>query len=158
MQGLTGTYGSRRLAILSVLFGISLRYDHRYCFPSQETILRLLERYHQVVICRRTLCYDLVKMTAEGLIDRLRRLTRKGILAGRFTSTLYFLKAKAFKVLNGLKKWCEKVSLGFRVQTFAHNKSQRENEILKQLSGNVEILLKSPQKGRASPDLILPTP
>lgn len=147
MQSVKGTYGSRRLAILSVLFGISLRYEHRYCFPSQKTILRLLEKFHQVVVCRRTLCYDLDRMEKEGLIDRLRRLTRKGIQAGRFTSTLYFLKAKAFKVLNALKKWCDKVTMGFRVQKFAHNKSQRENEILKGSCGNVENLWKTDEKG-----------
>lgn len=151
MQGMTGTFGSRRIALAAVFLGIAAKYNHRYCWPSHKAILRLLEKYHQIKVCERTLCYDLKKLEREGFFDRLRRLTRKGINAGRFTSTLYKLKNKVFKLASGLGKWSNRVLSSFRMQKFAHNKSQRENEIFKEASGGVEILLKSPIEGKPSP-------
>jgi DNA-binding HxlR family transcriptional regulator len=151
MQNYRGTVESRRSAILSTLFGIAMKYIRPFCYPAQVTILALLSKYHGINISRRTLNRDLARLVKDGFIDRMRRLTRKGIMAGRFASTLYTLKRKAFKYVYGLKKWGDRVFSVFRVPRMAHNKSQRENEILKQLTPNVEMLWKSPIKGKSSP-------
>jgi hypothetical protein len=64
---------------------------------------------------------------------------------------MYELKKKLFIRLNSIKKWVDRVSSPLRVPLRAKYKSQRKNEISSAYSGNVEILLKSPIEGRASP-------
>lgn len=145
------TVESRRNCILSCLFGVGMKYGKLYSYPAQLTILDLMKRFHGIVISLRTLNRDLGRLVKDGFIDRMRRLTRKGINAGRFTSTLYTLRKKAFKYVCAMKKWADRVLSAYRLPRMANNKSQRENEILKQLTPNVEILWKSPGEGRASP-------
>jgi phosphoglycolate phosphatase-like HAD superfamily hydrolase len=141
---------SRSSAILGTLVGVSKTYGKKYCYPSQKTILRLLAKYHGFEFSRRTLNRDLKELEVNGFIKRLRRLTEKGIHAGRFSSTLYKFTHKAFKYLFGLGKWVEGVFSSFRVPKVAHNKSQRENEIFSGFPASVENLWKSPREGSAS--------
>jgi hypothetical protein len=90
-------------------------------------------------------------MQGEGFFKRVRRLTRKGINVGRFMSTLYLLKRELFKLTARLAKWGQKVSSAFRVPRLAHNKSPRENEILKMVTPDVERLWNSPSEGGPHP-------
>jgi len=145
-----GTVESRRSALLSCFFGVSMKYGKPYSYPAQLTLLSLLKKFHGISISLRTLNRDLALLVKDGFIDRLRRLTRKGITAGRFTSTLYFLKRKAFKYVAGMRKWSERVLSAFRLPKLANNKSLRENEIFTEASGNVETLWKTPFKEVAS--------
>lgn len=118
-----GTVESRRSAYLSTFFGISMKYNRPFCYPAQLTILRLLVEHHGIKVSLRTLNRDLARLVKDGFIDRMRRLTRKGIMAGRFASTLYTLKKKAFKYVYGLGKWAQRVFSVYRVPRMAHNKS-----------------------------------
>ena len=133
------------------LISICAKYMKAYCYPSQETILRLLKERHGITICRRTLNHVLRWLEDHNHFKRTRR-HRKG-MNGRilFATTMYTLKKKIFKRLNSLKRWVDRVSLPLRVQTRAQYKSVKQNEIFKQLAPDVEILWKSPYKGRASP-------
>ena len=153
MSSTMGTIESRRSALLSCFFGISKKYGKPYSYPAQLTLMSLLERFHGIKISLRTLNRDLARLVKDGFITRMRRLTRKGILAGRFASTLYFLKRKAFKYVAGMKKWADSILSSFRLPRMANNKSPRENKIFTEASGDVEKMWNPNEKGRGSPIL-----
>jgi hypothetical protein len=141
---------SRSEAILSCLFGVSLKYGKKYCYPSQSKIQQLLFDYHGIDISNRTLNRDLLSLANGNYFERVRR-TRK--VAGRkkqFTSTLYKFRAKAYIWLNSLQKWIQKVFSSFRLPKMADYKSIGGNEISSGAYGNVEILLKSALEGKPS--------
>jgi len=144
-------YGTRSRVWEEVIVGVCMHYDKAYGYPAQKTILFLGEKWHGLVASLRTLNRDLKRMEKEGRFRRVRRLTRKGILRGRFTSTMYILGRKLFKRAYQLKKWADKVLSAYRLPKLANNKSQRENEIFKEASGDVGMLLNPVIKGGASP-------
>lgn len=74
------------LAILDLLKGMSKKYDKKYCYPAQETILELLKKFHGIVMSIRTLNRRLAKLQKMGLIRRIRRLTRSA-----WTSSAYYV-------------------------------------------------------------------
>src|SRR4030042_2193674 len=120
---------SRSEAGMMCLLGVAKKHGKLYCYPSQKTIVRLLDEYHGFEISRRALNRDLIELEREGFIRRTRRLTAKGIRAGCFSSTLYRFGRRAFKYLGGLVKWAEGVLSFSRVPKVAHNRSEGRNEI-----------------------------
>jgi hypothetical protein len=78
------------MALLDTLRGLIASHrgttGRKYCFPSQETLMELLEKYHFVTICRKTLNNWLGKLQRLGLIFRKRRLTWD-----KFRSTCYYV-------------------------------------------------------------------
>ena len=133
------------------LISICAKYGKAYCYPSQETVRRLLEEYHGIVICRRTLNRVLRWLEDHGRFKRTRR--HRAGQGGKivFATTMYELKKKLFIRLNSMKKWIDRVSSPLRVPLRAEYRLTKKNEILVCAAGNVEILLKSTIKGRASP-------
>ncbi len=82
-QGLTEGY----FALLDILQGIQKKYGKRnYCFPSQNTLMRLLKDCHRMIVSKRTLNRWLRRMEDLGLIWRKRRLTRTA-----FRTTAYYI-------------------------------------------------------------------
>ena len=148
----TTDYGIRREAIDYVISGLSFHFKKLYSWPSQKTILKFVEKWCGLKFSLRTLNRDLHKMEKEGWFGRIRRITRKGINAGRFTSTLYTLKRKVFRSAIRMKKWSSRVLSFSRLPNLANNKSQRENEILKVVTPDVDNLWKSALEGSARPD------
>lgn len=144
-------YGTRAPIWEECLEGICLKFKKLYSYPAQKTLLLLADKYHGLKCSLRTLNRDLRRMEDEGRMRRKRRLTRKGINRGRFTSTMYFLRRLAFKSAARLAKWGERVLSLSRLPNLANNKSQRENEIFKEVAPNVENLWKSPIQGRPTP-------
>jgi hypothetical protein len=142
---------SRGEAILSCLFGVSLKYGKKYCYPSQGTIQRLLFDYHGVDISNRTLNRDLLVLVNENYLGRVRRTKRVSGGKKQFTSTLYKFKVKAYIWLNSVGKWARKVFSFFRLPKMADYKSISGNEI----SFNASALRGNPVEnvieGRASP-------
>jgi hypothetical protein len=142
---------SRGEAILSCLFGVSLKYGKKYCYPSQGKLQQLLLVYHDTDISNRTLNRDLLELVNERYIERVRRTKRVEGRKKQFTSTLYKFKVKAYIWLNSLAKWAKKVFSSFRLPKMADYKSISGNEIsfsASALCGNpVEKVL----EGRASP-------
>ncbi len=141
-------------AVMMTLFGVAKTHGKAYCYPSQKTILALMEKYHGFEISRRTLNRDLFELEKDGFVRRTRRLTERGIRAGRFSSTLYRFTKKSFKFLYGLSKWVQGVFSVYRVPILAHNKSQTENEISNQIASNVEKVWKAVLKGGSSPSIV----
>lgn len=140
-------YGTRCLIWFDLISGLSIHFNKLYSFPSQLWLLRRAKEWKGVTCSLRTLNRDLKRMVQEGWFKRKRRLTRAGIYAGRFMSTLYILGRKAFKSAIKMGKWFERVVSLSRLPNLANNKSQRENEILTRSCGNVENLWKTDEKG-----------
>jgi len=120
---------SRHEAILSCLFGVSLKYGKKYCYPSQGKIQQLLFEYHGIDISNRTLNRDLSDLVNECYLKRIRRTKKDPHGKKKFTSTLYKFKAKAYIWLNSLSKWAKKVFSFFRLPKMADYKSIEGNEI-----------------------------
>ena len=120
---------SRSQAILGCLFGVSLKYGKKYCYPSQSKIQQLLFDYHDFDISNRTLNRDLRDLVDRSYVKRVRR-TRYVKGCGKvFTSTLYTLRPKAYMWLNSLVKWGKKVFSTFRLPKMADYESMKGNEI-----------------------------
>jgi hypothetical protein len=142
---------SRGEAILSTLFGVSLKYGKKYCYPSQGKIEQLLFDYHDIDISNRTLNRDLLVLVKERYLERVRRTKKVGRGKKEFTSTLYKFKAKAYIWVNSLRKWTEKVFSSFRLPKMADYKSIRGNEISLNAPGQCGNPVENLLKGRASP-------
>ena len=138
-------------AVAETLSSVCSKYGKAYCYPSQETILKLVDEYHGIEISRRTLNRVLFWLEDHGYFKRTRR--HRAGPNGRilFATTMYELKKKLFIRLNSIKKWADRVSSPLRVPLRSQYKSQRKNEISSECSANVDILWKSPIEGKPSP-------
>jgi DNA-binding HxlR family transcriptional regulator len=141
---------SRAEAILSTLFGVSLRYGKKYCYPSQGKIEQLLFDYHGIDISNRTLNRDLLDLVNLGYLKRVRRTRRGPGVENRFTSTLYKFRAKAYIWLNSLAKWSKKILSSCRLPKMADNKSMKGNEIFERSLPSCGIPVESSIEGGAS--------
>lgn len=126
-------------AVAETLSSVCSKYGKAYCYPSQETILRLTDEYHGVNISRRTLNRVLCWLEGHGYFKRTRR--HRAGPNGRmlFGTTMYELKKKLFIRLNSIKKWADRVSVPLRVPLRAQYKSRRKNEISLSVSGSCGI-------------------
>ena len=130
-------------AVAETVGSVAAKFGKGYCYPSQETIRRLLYERHGIDICLRTLNYILRWLERHGYFKRTRR--HRAGPNGRilFATTMYTLKKKLFIRLNSIRKWIDRVSSPLRVQVRAEYRSIRQNEILPCAAGNVEILWNS---------------
>ena len=89
------------LRILGVLAGLCGYHRKAYCYPSQETIVRLTQTHSGRAISRRSLNRHLGALELAGWIRRMRRHKRgrSGML--ELHSTLYQLTRQALRWLNG---------------------------------------------------------
>ena len=142
---------SRCEAILSTLFGVSLKYGKKYCYPSQSKIQQLLYDYHGIDISNRTLNRDLLVLVNDRYLKRVRRTKKVGRGKKEFTSTLYKFKAKAYIWLNSLQKWSQRVFSSFRLPKMADNKSISGNEISLNASAFCGNPVEIPIEGMPSP-------
>lgn len=138
-------------AVAETLSSICAKYGKAYCYPSQLTIMRLVDEHHDIKVSRRTLNRILRWLEDHGYFKRTRR--HRAGPDGRilFATTMYELKKKLFIRLNSIKKWVDRVSSPLRVPLRSQYRLTKKNEILVCAAGNVEILLKSTIEGRASP-------
>ena len=84
---------------LKVLLRLNKFYGKKYCFPSQNTILKHLKEMCSHGICRRQLNYDLKNMVFHGLIRRIRRHRRTKTRGMEFRSTLYEISRLGYNLL-----------------------------------------------------------
>lgn len=110
------------LAIVNELACLASHYNKTWCYPSQQTLLDRLRKYHGQEISRRTLNRHLALLVAGGWLRRIIRHQRDKITGDwTFRSTLYVLSGRAWRYFASLAKTVAK-SLGFfRVPLVAHN-------------------------------------
>lgn len=106
-------------AILSTLLGVIHKHRKNYCMPSQNTILRLLQTYHNIKMSRRTLCYHLKELELQGYLRRFRR-HRRGLLGKmEFRSTIYYVLSKVRKAAKRLLNMAKSLAGASHVQKIA---------------------------------------
>jgi len=109
-------FTARLSSIDSLLYLFSYLIGHsgrRYCYPSQEKICELLERFYGIRRSRRTLNRWLSHLEKLGYIRRIRRVRRNKKGGIEFTTTAYYLCKKSLKILKALKKNLAKFSQKF---------------------------------------------
>jgi len=87
--------------VLIVLFKVQKKYGKDYCWPSQFTILKLMEEYQGVKKSRSTLNRRLRVGEDNRLIIRRRRIKRDEYQGMLFKSTLYKITIKGLRLLSG---------------------------------------------------------
>ncbi len=110
-------------AVLYTLLAVAKSHGKPYCWPSQKHICILVNKFYKISISRRTLNRILRKLEDNGLIIRIRRFTKEGIAAGRFASTLYKFKGKAFNYLISLGNRIKGLFSFFRVPKWAQHRT-----------------------------------
>lgn len=111
-------------AILATFGELSRRAGKGYCYPSQRTILKLVERFYDVSKSRRTLNRRLSFLESSGYFVRIRRMKRgpDGSLVMR--STLYKLKGKFFRYMGLVYRLAAGFFEVFRVPFMALNQGK----------------------------------
>lgn len=121
-------YSLAMQSTINVIGYLSNASGKNYCYPSQEKILKLLERFYGVFIKRRQLNYILAYLEKERYIQRKRRLKKSKDGKIIFNTTLYWLKEKAWvqlsKVFNVIKR------TGLKIKSLYDRKKEKEKESL----------------------------
>ena len=132
-------YSMAMQSTINVIGYLSKASGKNYCYPSQEKILKLLERFYNVCIKRRQLNYILAYLEREDFIKRKRRIKEGKDGKIVFNTTLYWLKEKAWsklsKVFNVIKR------TGLKIKSLQQRKKEKEKELLKE-----ELLYQSEEK------------
>ena len=119
-------------AIVSTLESMIMFWKKRYCYPSQKTILKILEKNWNMSVCRRTLNYHLRFLERSGYIKRYKahfRDEKTGLMV--FRTTRYYVLKSAEMLTNVAKKVAETAKRFFRVQLFAQYLSYKDKDLLK---------------------------
>lgn len=138
-------------AILKTFAGFQRTFGKDYCRPPQKVILRRLKEFHRIDISLRTLNRRLKELKEWGYLFRIVRHIRGKGVKMVCRATAYYLMEKTRKYFLGLKRAAERLVVCFRVAKFGTRLVFKEEHGLNVSSPNVEILLKSAIKGRASP-------
>ena len=121
-------------AVVETISSVCSKHGKAYCYPSQVTILRLLNEYHGIQISRRTLNRVLRWLEDHRYFKRTRRHREGSDGKILFATTMYELKKKLFIRLNSIKKWADRISSPLRVPLRAQYRSLKKNEILKEVA------------------------
>jgi len=89
-------------AIILTLNFYQGKYNNKYSFPSQNTLLANLKRFHKIEVSKRTLNYHLRKLEDNYFIYRVRRISKNPSGCMTFNSTLYSLAKKSYLFLSRL--------------------------------------------------------
>lgn len=122
-------------AILATLAYLAARHSKKYCYPSQETLLKLLKRHHGIEICRRTLNYYLKDLEDNKLIERYVRRYRRADGSLVFRTTGYYVLWTLKIVMKKATDTARYLFSLFRVQGRAHNNSTTHQNIEKKTIG-----------------------
>lgn len=114
--------------IVDTLRGIQNKYGKNYCFPSQETILKLLRRNQQTIISRRTLNRHLRALDDMGVIQRIRRYKESANnKAKTFLTTAYYICEASEGLIFQAAKALRRISGHSRVTEMAHYLLKKKN-------------------------------
>lgn len=93
-----------KYAILITIFMVMRRYKSFWCYSTQMHMLKLLEKYHKIVISRRQLNYHLRDLRDQGFIKTWKRHKRneKGRICLVSSASCLSLKACVYLVRKGV--------------------------------------------------------
>jgi len=93
--------------VLITLNAICVKYEKWYAYPSQETLLKLLDKFQHLLRKRRMLNYYLRALEELKLIVRKRRIGYHKVYGLVFKSTMYRITLKGYYYLarEGVDCW-----------------------------------------------------
>ena len=144
--------------LVNTLFKISEKHNKHYCFPSQNTLQKLLQRHYGIAKSIRTLNRWLNDIEDKKIIKRVRRIKKSQDHGIEFRSTMYFLTIKGLKILNhfGFDVWSRlskiydksirlaKLAKAARAKTFTRIATFAEIKKIRKENFNVLAYKKSP--------------
>ncbi len=133
------------------LLGIAKCHNKTYCWTAQSSFQILLERYEHWNMSERTLRRRLKNLEDQGYIKIVHRNWSEENGSKKFKCNLYFFTRKLFEWFEKLERVVRKVFSFFRRPSLADYSLKPYKRDLEVASGIVEILWKSPIKGKPSP-------
>ena len=109
------------MAIVQELSGLATHHGKTWAYPSQQTILERLRKYHHQTISRRTLNRHLGALEAAGWIKRVIRHREDKVTGWVFRSTLYVLLGPVWSMVKRMAKAVAHAARWSRVPKVAHN-------------------------------------
>lgn len=143
--------GEQRDALKKTILAIALKHNKPYIYASLETIRLFMAKYHNTNVSPRTMGRRIAELREEGYVIREFRSRPDGNGGKRFNTYLTFLKRKLFEWAEKMERFARKVFSFFRRPSLAYYSSKPIRRDLESACRTVEILWKSPIKGRASP-------
>ncbi len=109
------------VALAQELASLATHYNRTWCYPSRETLLMRLRRFHGQNISLRTLTRHLSALEAAGWIRRQCRHHQDPLLGWQFRSTLYIILGPTIRAIRRLAKTAAKFCGFSRGPSLAHN-------------------------------------
>lgn len=138
-------------SVLDVLIGIISRYGNKYCRVSQRRILELLKDMHGITISRSTLNLWLKWLEKNRYIQRYKGHYKSASGKFVFRATSYYVLERALKWSFSFLNRIRKLLPLSRVRFFGQYQLINYNKMCYDIASSVEILWKSPIKGKPSP-------
>ncbi len=112
--------------ILDTLRGLMERYEKRYVYPSQLTLLKLLRENHRRDISLRSLNRRLSEMESLGLISRIQRTIKAANGKRLYITSAYYLGAAVSAFLEKVIAPARRALSVFRLPKLANNTLRQE--------------------------------
>lgn len=90
------------IPLINTIAAVGQCRGKRYSYPTEETILKNMERFHGTVKSKRTLSRDKKQLKEAGLCEFFQRATRNPDGTKKFSSCLYTLTRKAYRFLGSV--------------------------------------------------------
>jgi hypothetical protein len=137
--------------VAKTLLAIGKKHNKGYVFVSQATLQVLLKKYQDWNRSERTLRRRIKDLEAKGFIKVIHRNWSEVNGSRKYRCNLYKFTRKLFEWFQGLGEYVRKLFSHFHRPNLANYSFKPPSRDLGKAYGNVEILWKSPEKGRASP-------
>lgn len=147
--------------LLLTLVKIQRKNNKDYSFPTQLTILDIMEKYQGIKKSRATLCRWLRVIEDEKYVVRRRRIKRHPIYGLMFKSTLYKITIKGLRLLSrfgidvskeiaAFKRWLEEINPELKNERIKKeieraDRNDRHEEFMAGIVGKLKKLAVNPQ-------------
>lgn len=109
------------IALAQEIAGNATHFGRTWCYPSQQTLLERLRKYHGQTLSLRTLNRHLAALEAAGWIKRQTRHREDKVHGWLFRSTLYVVLGPLWKMAKRMAKTIAHAARWTRVPKVANN-------------------------------------
>ena len=124
-------YDTRDWAIVNNILSSIWFHGKRYCYPSQETQLEVLQRVYGEAMCRRTLNYRLKKLRVQKVLHVIRRHTKSGTGGLILKSSAYYAGCRVSSFIKYFNRLVYKTNVLRAVQEIAQYYKKSKNLLFK---------------------------
>jgi hypothetical protein len=112
---MTDYVASPDFRLVNLLFGLAAHHGKLWCYPSQDKLCSLLQRFHGRTMSRRSVNRHLGGLVRDGWLQRLRRHKRGPGGGMEMHSTLYTFTRRAVRCFASLRAGLRFLGTGARV-------------------------------------------